>query len=266
MSIASPRPSINLSRRTSISTITSTRSPSSSRPASIRDSTNTTANSTPVPAPSRRRDRAALREFYNLQASDAAKAPPAPITQQQQQQQEEDTTPPDALAVLDNPSFSADRYVQELLTSSDAEGLLRTLNSITISSLGLEGDKKALVYDNYTTLLSATKTISKMRENVDPMAPVTTTLEPAVGHIVDVAVGISESQKGGGKGGRKEGDRDVVRWVLGAPERLGKMKEEGRNEEMEKQWDEVRTLLEKWEGVKGVEEVRRKCEEVVGRD
>jgi len=167
---------------------------------------------------------------------------------------------------LDNPSFSADQYVQELLTSSDAETLLRTLNSITISSLGLEGDKKALVYDNYTTLLSATKTISKMRENVDPMAPVTTTLEPAVGHIVDVAVGISESRKGGGKGGRKEGDRDVVRWVLGAPERLGKMKEEGRNEEMEKQWDEVRTLLEKWEGVKGVEEVRRKCEEVVGKD
>ncbi|THZ38619.1 hypothetical protein D6C90_06360 [Aureobasidium pullulans] len=261
MSIASPRPSINLSRRTSISTITSTRSPSSSRPASIRDSTNTTANSTPVPAPSRRRDRAALREFYNLQASDAAKAPPAPITQQQ-----EDTTPPDALAVLDNPSFSADQYVQELLTSSDAEGLLRTLNSITISSLGLEGDKKALVYDNYTTLLSATKTISKMRENVDPMAPVTTTLEPAVCHIVDVAVGISESRKGGGKGGSKEGDREVVRWVLGAPERLGKMKEEGGNEEMEKQWDGVRTLLEKWEGVKGVEEVRRKCEEVVGKD
>ncbi|TIA11657.1 hypothetical protein D6C80_07358 [Aureobasidium pullulans] len=263
MSIASPRPSINLSRRTSTSTITSTRSPSSSRTASIRDSTNTTANSTPVPAPSRRRDRAALREFYNLQASDAAKAPPAPITQQQQ---EEDTTPPDALAVLDNPSFSADQYVQELLTSSDAETLLRTLNSITISSLGLEGDKKALVYDNYTTLLSATKTISKMRENVDPMAPVTTTLEPAVGHIVDVAVGISESRKGGGRGGKKEGDREVVKWVLGAPERLGKMKEEGRNEEVDKEWEEVKTLLEKWEGVKGVEEVRRKCEEVVGKD
>lgn len=156
--------------------------------------------------------------------------------------------------------------MQELLTSSDAETLLRTLNSITISSLGLEGDKKALVYDNYTTLLSATKTISKMRENVDPMAPVTTTLEPAVGHIVDVAVGISESRKGGGKGGRKEGDRDVVRWVLGAPERLRGLKEEGKSAEMEKQWEEVRTLLEKWEGVKGVEEVRRKCEEVVGKD
>lgn len=99
------------------------------------------------------------------------------------------------------------------------------------------------------------------------MAPVTTTLEPAVGHIVDVAVGISESRKGGERrGGKKEGDREVVRWVLGAPERLGKMKEEGRNEEMEQQWEEVRTLLEKWEGVKGVEEVRRKCEEVIGKD
>jgi hypothetical protein len=172
MSIASPRPSFNLSRRGSTSTINSTRSPSTSRPASIRDN-----SSTPIPTSSRRRDRAALREFYNLQSTQASAEKPPPTAAPSQT---EDSNPSDALSTLDNPSFSPQTYVDELLNSADAETLLRTLNSITISALGLEGDKKALVYDNYTTLLSATSTISRMRENVDPMAPVTTTLEPAV--------------------------------------------------------------------------------------
>jgi hypothetical protein len=57
-----------------------------------------------------------------------------------------------------------------------------------------------------------------------------------------------------------------VRWVLSAPERLKGLKERGKEEEMGKEWDEVRGLLEKWDGVKGVDEVRRKCEEVVGKD
>ncbi|KAI5248387.1 hypothetical protein E4T42_05649 [Aureobasidium subglaciale] len=249
MSIASPRPSLNLpsSRRTSTSTINSIRSSST-----IRDT------NTPTPATARRRDRAALREFYNLQAaaaSDAANPPPNHTLQP------EDQGPQDALSALDSASFDPNTYITNLLETSSAETLLRTLNAITISSLGLEGDKKALVYDNYTTLLSATSTISRMRENVDPMAPVTTTLEPAVGHIVDVAVGIAGQRK---IGDGKEGQRELVRWVLGAPERLKSLKEEGKEEEMRREWERVKELLGKWEGVKGVEEVRGKCEEVVG--
>ncbi|KAI4737968.1 hypothetical protein E4T50_11550 [Aureobasidium sp. EXF-12298] len=255
MSIASPRPSFNLSRRGSTSTINSTRSPSTSRPASIRDN-----SSTPIPTSSRRRDRAALREFYNLQSTQTSTEKPPPTAAPPRT---EDSSPSDALSTLDNPSFSPQTHVDELLHSADAETLLRTLNSITISALGLEGDKKALVYDNYTTLLSATSTISRMRENVDPMAPVTTTLEPAVKHIADVAVGIAGSR---GVGRERERQKETVRWVLGAPERLKGLKEQGKEEEMGKEWDEVRGLLEKWEGVKGVDEVRRKCEEVVGKD
>jgi hypothetical protein len=251
MSVASPRPSFNLSRRGSTSTINSTRSPSTSRPASIRDN-----SSTPVATSSRRRDRTALRDFYNLQST-AEKPPPAALAPQT-----EDSSPSDALSTLDNPSFSAQTYVDDLLHTADTETLLRTLNAITISALGLEGDKKALVYDNYTTLLSATSTISKMRENVDPMAPVTT-LEPAVKHIADVAVGIAGSR---GVRGDKEVQRKIVKWVLGAPERLKGLKEQEKEEEMRKEWEEVRGLLDQWKGVKGVDEVRRKCVDVVGGD
>lgn len=215
-----------------------------------------------MPASSRRRDRAALREFYNLQATQTSAEKPPPSAAAPTLQTE-DSSPGDALSALDNPSFSPQTYVDDILSSADAETLLRTLNSITISALGLEGDKKALVYDNYTTLLSATSTISRMRENVDPMAPVTTTLEPAVKHIADVAGDIAGSRV---VGSDKESQKETVRWVLGAPERLKGLKEEGKEEEVTKEWEEVRALLDKWEGVKGVDEVRRKCEDVVGKD
>lgn len=102
-----------------------------------------------------------------------------------------------------------------------------------------------------------------MRENVDPMAPVTTTLEPAVKHIADVAGDIAGSR---GVGSDKERQKDTVRWVLGAPDRLKELKEQGKEDEMGREWDEVKGLLEQWEGVKGVYEVRRKCEEVVGKN
>lgn len=102
-----------------------------------------------------------------------------------------------------------------------------------------------------------------MRENVDPMAPVTTTLEPAVKHIADVAGDIAGSR---GVSEDKGAQKETVRWVLGAPERLRGLKEEGKEGEMTKEWDDVRGLLEKWEGVKGVDEVRRKCEDIVGKD
>jgi hypothetical protein len=162
------------------------------------------------------------------------------------------------------PSFSASSYVSSLLTTSTPDQLLHTLNSITISSLGLEGDKKALVYDNYTTLLSATSTISRMRENVDPMAPVTTTLEPAVRHIADTAVRIADQRKA--TRGDESGKRELVKRVLGAAERLKGLREEGRQEDARREWGEVKQLLGKWEGVKGVEEVRRECVEVMGED
>jgi hypothetical protein len=37
----------------------------------------------------------------------------------------------------------------------------------------LDSDRKSLVYDNYSKLLSATSTIRRMRGNMDPLAPTT---------------------------------------------------------------------------------------------
>ena len=47
----------------------------------------------------------------------------------------------------------------------------------------LDGDRKALVYDNYSKLITATDTIRRMRDNMDPLAQTTSTLASAVAHI-----------------------------------------------------------------------------------
>lgn len=89
------------------------------------------------------------------------------------------------------------------------------------------------------------------------MAPVTT-LEPAVKHIADTVKGVKESRRRD-----KEGEREVVRWVLGAPGRLRDLLGEGKRKEAEAEWVQVRRLLTKWEGVGGVKEVREECEGIM---
>ena len=143
---------------------------------------------------------------------------------------------------------------------------------------GLDGERKALVYDNYSKLITATDTIRKMRNNMDPLTPTTSTLGPAVSYIAEMAGGLAMGGKGkveGGEMGRvqrgeeheekRRKQRDTVRWVLGTARRLGGLLDEGRRVEAEKDWDEVRDLLSKWEGVAGVEEVKDECERIMGR-
>lgn len=62
---------------------------------------------------------------------------------------------------------------------------------------------------------------------------------------------------------RKKAEKETVRWVLGTPARLEKLVADGSREEAEKDWEEVRELLKKWEGVKGVQELRDACEKVM---
>lgn len=63
---------------------------------------------------------------------------------------------------------------------------------------------------------------------------------------------------------RKERERETVRWVLGASERMQVLLYQGKREEAKGEMDIVRGLLAKWAGVEGAEEVRRECENVLG--
>jgi len=108
---------------------------------------------------------------------------------------------------------------------------------------------------------------------MDPLTPTTSTLSPAISHIADVTASLAaslqtrsvENGKGGSQG-RYEGvtakrkQRETVRWVVDAPRRLGRLLEDGRREAAEKDWSEIKGLLEKWKGVVGAEKIREECE------
>ncbi|TKA69546.1 hypothetical protein B0A55_06557 [Friedmanniomyces simplex] len=241
--IASPRPSISLSsRRTSTSTDAG-RSPSTSRaPASA--------------ASSLRRNRIALRDYYGIKNAGSADVPPTPTLDSVQESE------------LDRLDFDAHAYVQSLLAKEGLEGVLRVEAGLVSEIRGLDGEKKALVYDNYSKLIAATDTIRSMREKMDPVTE-TSTLMGDIGRIAETASRLSgemgkqhDGETGGAGGERvreKMAQQETVRWVLAAPKRLRELVVEGRTEEAEAQWDEVSHLLSKWEGTNGVEQVRSGC-------
>jgi vacuolar protein sorting-associated protein 51 len=112
--------------------------------------------------------------------------------------------------------------------------------------------------------------------NMDPLTPATSTLSPAISHIAETAASLaivfqdrSSALKPQGvdpesKSVRRRQEQATVRWVLAAPTRLGALLEAGKEEEAREEWAVVQRLLEKWDGVVGVEELRDDCVKVMG--
>ncbi|EEP82736.1 conserved hypothetical protein [Uncinocarpus reesii 1704] len=272
--ISSPRPSIASAH---------TPTPTGSRRPSI-DSLAVSITSTPThraPSPSlaQRRNRAALRDYYNLSANRAD-----PLASAQPRARSVPRTP-DGLATtpatpisnseLDNANFDPSSYVSHLLSTSSLSTILRAENSLVSDIRTLDGERKALVYDNYSKLIKAVETIGKMRASLEeegaPMV-MTKTLGPAVGFVAETASALIKEQQqvekaSGNKSSQPNNDnsaeRQTVKWVLDTPRRLRRLLEKSDIENAEKDWEEINKLLAKWEGVKGVDELRRECETIL---
>ncbi|KAL8949256.1 MAG: hypothetical protein Q9183_007621, partial [Haloplaca sp. 2 TL-2023] len=110
-----------------------------------------------------------------------------------------------------------------------------------------------------------------MRTNMDPLTPTTSTLSPAISHIAETAASLAESLQNRTTQGedepvaeddaaaKKQRQKETVRWVLAAPDRLKELMVRGQKEEAVEAWEEVRKLLDKWQGVQGADEVREQC-------
>ena len=101
--------------------------------------------------PGKRSNRAALREYYNLRAAAAAAPPRIELP--------ESEVPPSDIDAAD---FDADEYVNRVIAESSLEELLRLYTRILGEVRALDAEKKALVYDNYSKLITATETIRKV--------------------------------------------------------------------------------------------------------
>lgn len=110
-----------------------------------------TQGPTNPPAPPQRKtssNRAALREYYNLRAA----APRIEIPDSEVPATE-----------IDAQDFNADEYVAKVITNSSLEELMKLYTRVVGEVRALDAEKKALVYDNYSKLITATETIRKVR-------------------------------------------------------------------------------------------------------
>jgi hypothetical protein len=118
---------------------------------------------------------------------------------------------------------------------------------------------------------------------MDPLAPTTHTLGPAISHIAETATSLSssmQSQQATPEGlgisvrveqddaekeaeVRKQRQRDTVRWVMDTPRRLRELIDQEEDEAAEQEWEEVSKILAQWKNVAGVAQLREECEDIM---
>ena len=111
---------------------------------------------------------------------------------------------------------------------------------------------------------------------MDPLTPTTSTLSPAISHIAETAKSLAGSLQG--RSAKPSADNDAgdpslqkrrkqqetVRWILATPSRLQAMIGDGEIEEAKSDWAEVEDLLQQWDGVGGVSDLRITCMKILG--
>ncbi|CRG88201.1 hypothetical protein PISL3812_05228 [Talaromyces islandicus] len=277
--ISSPRMSVASSRATP----TSSRRPSTENLAANNSVSGLgisgTSPSTRGVSPAHRRNRAALRDYYNIKTTGSdggSSSLPASGTPRSTGANELSGSPMITVtSELDNPDFNAQQYIDQLLATSSLSTVLKAENTLVGDIRTLDGERKALVYDNYSKLIRAVETIGTMRRSMEERgAPLTMTktLGPAVAFVAETASGLIKEgedlrrrvQEAKSKAtGNKTAEQSTVEWVLATPDRLRKHLSDGNTEEAEKDWTEIDSLLNRWAGVKGVAELRAACEEIM---
>ncbi|KAG6141012.1 hypothetical protein E4U22_004741 [Claviceps purpurea] len=245
--IASPRETSVLPlRRLPSSTPTSSGRPSLENTRSGITSPEQTSSALPPlpplpPSTSKRANRAALREFYKLRAPRIAiGGSEVPASD------------------LDDPEFDAGDYVARVVENSGLEDVLRLYTQVVGELRALDAEKKALVYDNYSKLITATETIRKLRANMDPLNPMASTLDPAIAQIYSQASSIREklresvpppdSDQGRARAAelRRQRSRHLAAEALATPNRLRHLVREGKVQEAKRQWEMPKRLLVAW--------------------
>ncbi|KAI5920525.1 Vps51/Vps67-domain-containing protein [Camillea tinctor] len=235
----------------------STRSPVSPNASSSTSTSTTNPNPSSSTNPNPKRNRAALREYYNLRKAAATPPPSVEVTDETgaQHHQEHSEVPP---SEMDKPGFDAEAYVQRALAEHGMEELLRLYTRVLGETRALDAEKKALVYDNYSKLITATETIRKMRTNMDPLNPMASTLDPAIAQIYSQASAIRDSLRKAvppPDAAKKEADeaarrrmqtKQLALEVLDTPDKIRALVSEGRLEDARQVWSMPRRLLLVW--------------------
>jgi len=104
---------------------------------------------------------------------------------------------------------------------------------------------------------------------MDPLSPSTSTLAPAISHIAETAASLSTELKPENGGvpsaeqSKRESEVELVTWILKSPNRLKSLIEAGQRREAVHQWSVIQKILDRWKDVKGTDDVRSACQEVI---
>jgi vacuolar protein sorting-associated protein 51 len=307
--ITSPRPD-PVQRMTSPSIPSASGTPTSSvRPSlELPRSNNPTSpipqqNTAPGAATAQRRNRAALRDYYNLKS----KAPSAAGGPEQRNVSRttsitsiaSDSTVTSSAAIgeapsslttqLDDPNFDASAYVAETLKTAGLRDILKIESALVSEVRTLDGERKALVYDNYSKLIKAVGTIAEMQKGMhkdieqdrfasalgkkreqpvglDGVKEVGQKLEELLTLMKELSPRESAEKTSDSAAREQTRQKETVRWALAAPQRLQQLLDEGQREKAEHLCTTVLELTANWKGVGGAEELRQHCQKILRCD
>ncbi|OKL56852.1 hypothetical protein UA08_08004 [Talaromyces atroroseus] len=276
--ISSPRLSTASSHATSVSSRRPSRELDTTNPNSSVNGLgiNNPASAVRGVSPAQRRNRAALRDYYNIRSSTGDVAgSPAGAPRSTGANELSGSPSITVTSELDSPEFDAQQYIDQLLATSSLSTVLKAENTLVGDIRTLDGERKALVYDNYSKLIRAVETIGSMRQSMEERgAPLTMTktLGPAVAFVAETAGGLIKEgeelrrkvQDAKSKATvNKTAEQETVEWVLATPSRLRQFLHDGKTEQAQEDWKEIDGLLQSWKDIKGVEQLRAACEEIM---
>ncbi|KAI1000284.1 hypothetical protein K3495_g7916 [Podosphaera aphanis] len=254
-SIASPRDSSVSGRRGATPTTSSRPSLDLPLPRLAEASSSLHAD---APAAPPKRSRAALREYYKLRSAAAAVAKGEDLSQANDAASEASSIhdfPLYEASELDQENFDTEEYVRRILKRQNLMELLATYNSVLGDIRALDAERKALVYDNYSKLISATETIEKMRKSMETGEPVACTLDVVIDEIYTKAEKMKKNMSEAFDGAEHQWAEQeakmakakaAARNILEIPERVRNLVSEGNHEEAKLIWERARAILQRW--------------------
>jgi hypothetical protein len=174
--------------------------------------------------------------------------------------------------MTDSPTFSAQAYIQDLLSTSTLAQLLKASTELSTSISDLESERQSLVYNHHHELIDASVTISKMKVRAESLDTTLEQLKAGLSKCSELNDGLRLPVDGAGEENSEQirSTSSNVDWqtALGTILDLPFVMSNATPEEAQRLWGTYEPVLRQWKnaGVKGIEEVETECRQSLNGD
>lgn len=202
------------------------------------------------------RRRHALREFYKLQAQAPGESSPSasPVDDELESVHPESD--------IDKEGITVEDYITKLVRHNDLQRILEAENGLVSEIRGLESEKKALIYNNYSKLILAANTLNTIQQDDNVSNEKIDQLHGSLKAVADLSTRILKSSKQSAQ--VDVNHAHLAKWLLSVPERTKRFQENGQ---IDKAQTEAKMALEMLDMMglssKSIETVTTACNEVL---